>query len=792
MATGQGLWGVELGVATSIVQSNRRFSAGWALRATANPSRRSWAMSLVDSTGSSALGLAFWVVAAHRFPAADVGRAAAFVALTIALADVTRLGVGAGVKRLLRRAVSSTHGSKIQVYGLVVGLASGGAVVFVAGLGFWAPKLISLRDPPLLVLIVVVAAGAWAIFRVQVTVLPTVRRPAWLPVEHAALGGARVLLLIPLSGMSGSVGTFGVLLAWLLPVPFIVGYIAVAVDRLLPGPGLIGMASQSSRWTTTNARLDRTGTAARSVVVTIILLIIVAADGLERAAYFIAAWMIADVLYRLASVLAREAILESVPDGVRADRFRLLRTVETMAVAIPVAVIGALIAPWILEAFGSAYADAAVPLLRLLLIAALPTIAIRTLTARLLIDGREAAVLAIEMVTALALVGASWLLIGVAGLSGLGLAWLIVMIVVAAGSMIGQSVWWWAPMLSGSPARLVSSVAGLSGASRRLTERRALNHQVVDTLSVLYRSAPSWRRLWSTADRQAVAVAGHEGRPPLRIEFARSRTGADALARRVSAVSTMNGTEGIADLRTLVPYPIDHAQDWSANYLIESAVSGQPGIAAAGPELASTRVEAVVKAVSQLHAATGERRPLDGEILDQWVTRPLRSLSDTCGRSDIEFVPIRRLLFDGLEGVEVHFARLHGNLRLENMLFEPERAKLTGILGWDWSERGPVIVDWGVLALSALQCQERDDVGMIVSRLLVEPDRFVEHPAFVAALADDGGEELSPRALVLLAWLHYLKPTLLEASDSGMGDYWMARNVQPVLSQLQVLPPASR
>lgn len=778
-------------MATSIVQSNRRFSAGSALRATAVPSRRSWVLSLVDSTRPSALGLAFWVVAAHRFPAADLGRAAAFVALTIALADVTRLGVGASVKRLLRRPTKSAHGSKIQAYGLVVALASGGAVVFVAGLGFWAPKLISLRDPPLLVLTVVVAAGAWAIFRMEATVLPVARRPAWIPVEHAALGVARIILLIPLSGLSGSVGTFGVLLAWMLPVPFVVGYIAVAVDRLLPGQGLIGMASQSSRWTATNARLDLTGTAARSVAVTVVLLMVLAADGLERSAFFLAAWLVADILFRLASVLAREAILEPVPDGVRADRFRLVRTAETMAVALPVTVIGVVIAPWVLGAFGSAYADAAVPLLRLLLIAALPTIAVRTLTARLMIDGREGAVVIIEVATALALVGVSWLLIGVAGLSGSGLAWLIVMAVAATGSMIGQSIWWWAPMLSGAPARLVSSAADLSGAARRVTERRALNYQVVDTLSVLYRSAPSWRRLWSTPDRQAVAVAGHEGRPPLRIEFARSRTGADALARRVSAVSAMNGTEGIANLRTLVPYPIDHAQDWSANYLIESAVSGQPGTATAGPELASSRIEAIVKAVSELHVATGEHRVLDGELLDQWVTRPLRYLSDTCDWSDIDLAAIRRSLFEGLEGVEVRCARLHGNLRLENTLFEPGRAKLTGILAWDWSDRGPVVVDWGMLALSALSVQERDDVGMIVSRLLVEPARFVEHPAFAGALGDGVDEELPPRALVLLAWLHYLKPMLLQAPDVGVGDYWIARNVQPVVSQLQVPSPTT-
>lgn len=297
------------------------------------------------------------------------------------------------------------------------------------------------------------------------------------------------------------------------------------------------------------------------------------------------------------------------------------------------------------------------------------------------------------------------------------------------------------------------------------------------TLSELYSSEPSWKRLSTNDARQVVAVDGHEGRPPLRVELARNDWGAEALQRRVDAVSTITKQSELALLRPLVPYPITHRKD-GAGYLVESTITGTDGSVESAPGTLDDRVTTVVETTVALHRATSSWLALDESSIDHWITLPLRNLREAAHLPDDTALALGRQLYKGFSGALVPSARVHGNLRMSNTLFD-STGRLTGLLGWEWSEEGPVFTDWGVLALDALVIEADEDVGIVAANLLDDPAPFMNHRAFATGLP----ENTTADAMVLYTWLHYLKPAVRAAGPRGLSRYWVARNVLPVINR---------
>ena len=739
---------------------------------------------------STALSLIFWVVAAHQYAPADLGLAAAAITTVVMLAEVAQLGLRSDLVRVVPRAGEDGRRLTVQSYTLTVVVVVVLASIFVAGLGLWAPAIVALRHSVFTVALFVLTAAFLVALLIGEGALLGVGMAPWLSVEVGLLGVARIILLVPLAGLAGWWGDFGPFVAFGAPGILAAGVLGVVAWRALsdqPGTPVVAdlavprlrSAERSVDAMLSSTKLDWAASAARQAAIGILPLIVLAGEGGTGTAYFVVAWVLACVVYRLSASLGEGLAAEPQSATGTAYKQGLHASLLGMALAVPVAVVAIVAAPWLLRAFGAEYADESSTVLRLLLLGAVPNVVTRVHLGRLRREGRGGVALGFELVVALVTLIVAWILLRVGGVAGVGLAWSLVMALAAAYVILVESVWWWGPRLSGRPARIVGAIARLGDRWTELRAVRSMNEQVREKLDALYPTQPSWTRLSSDNDRQSIAVTGHDGRPPLRLELARTALGSELLAKRVVAVSELNKLADLASFRGLIPYPIDHCREKTMTYLVESTISGQVGDVVDQPAPVDQRVDAISAALAQLHRSTADTIVFDQASLDRWISRPLRTLGDSCGIDDEHLVDLGRILFSSMEGMRLEAGRIHGSLRLDRTLFDAN-GKLTGLLGWEWSDTGPVVLDWGTLALSGLKVKRQDDLGPVVTSLLQDPEPFLTHQAF----ATKPPEGVDAKALILFSWLRYLLPELYPMAQHGAGRYWLARNVQPVMGAL--------
>jgi O-antigen/teichoic acid export membrane protein len=107
---------------------------------------------------NAAFGFLFWTLAARLYPPQEVGLAAAAVSAAGLVAMLAVLGLDHAVVRFLPRAADAPQG--LINSSLTIGTAAPLALslVFIAGLGLWSPALLPLRQSPVFVAGLTVAA----------------------------------------------------------------------------------------------------------------------------------------------------------------------------------------------------------------------------------------------------------------------------------------------------------------------------------------------------------------------------------------------------------------------------------------------------------------------------------------------------------------------------------------------------------------------------------------------------------------------------------------------------------
>lgn len=748
---------------------------------------------VVSSVVASALGFLFWLLAARQYESADLGVGSAVITAMILLADVSHLGLRTGLVRFVPTAGADTRALIARSYGLSMGVAGFGALVFVAGLGWWMPELAVLRSWGF-GLFFVAATMCWVVFQLEDSVMLALRLAHWVPVENGVFGALKIVLLFPLAGLAGRSAQLGVYLAWSLPVFAVVAVVTFAITSALNRidaaqpveggvrrpQGLRGLTAMQlpMRQVLSYSLVDWAATVSRSAVIGVLPMLVLASRGGSVAAYWSIAWTIAFSVYMLSANVGDALLAEASYDQDNVDRHTLHSGLLSMAISAPVVVVAIVAAPWVLQAFGREYADGASTALRLLLLGSIPNVVTRTYVGRLRAEGRMAAVFVYEASISAVVLVLGWILLLAMGLPGVALAWLIVLSVAAAYVLAVELVGWWGPRLGPGGAQRVRTLLRLVERIDRRRPRPTLDQAVHATLATRYATRPTWRRLDLSPHSQTVQVSGHEGRPPLRMELAITPWGAEVLGRRVAAIAALGDMTGLPSFRALVPFPIEHHTVGQPHFLIESGLSGTPGteVARAGTRTADALVEAIHDPLTAAHQASAGWLTFGPDELDVWVSQPLRHLGQAAALPPEDLVSLGRVLCDGLSGQRVPSARIHGNLGLSRALFDPS-GRLTGLVDWEWSAQGPVFLDWCSLALSAAAVHSDSDIGGAAREMLEDPEVFRTHPG----LARQALPEIDSRVLVLFTWLHTVVPLLRSAPEHGWGRYWMIRNVEQVL-----------
>lgn len=393
------------------------------------------AVALMAATvGSAGLGMAFWVIAAHMFDQATVGRASAEVAAVTLVAGLGQLSIVSIFARFLPIARGRTMKIIQGGYGTTLAASFVVAVGFIL-FGFGADFLDRGFVP---IVLFVASVLLYGIFALQDVVLTALHRARWVLSENIAVAAIR-LAALPLLFIAGwRAVVFG---AWALPMIAAVAVVSWLLFRKVV-PAKVRLGDDRGLLPTRSELVNYSIAQYVSGIISTIggllpPVLVVSEVGPTAGAAFYLPWLFCTASIALLWNIVFSLVVEAVHN---IDRTRQLLTRAAWLGALVTCGGGAVLgfgAPWILGVVGSGYRAEGTIVLRLLALS-LPFIGIGSLYGALsLIEKRT------WMSTALGGVGvAIFLGGGVAsashyGLAGFGLSFLISRVVVALGAMPG-------------------------------------------------------------------------------------------------------------------------------------------------------------------------------------------------------------------------------------------------------------------------------------------------------------------------------------------------------------------
>ncbi|WP_322778430.1 hypothetical protein [Frankia sp. Cas4] len=379
---------------------------------------------MTTTVATSALGVAFWVIAARLCPPAQIGRDTVLVVVMQTIGAVADLNLNATLPRLLpitpgrRRMVGLSFG-----LGGTAALMIGGAVVLVGpavsrGLGF-------LHADPGLEVLFPVAAALWTLFALQDSVLATVGRAGWVPVENTVFGLAKILLLIILTRMGSSHAVF---LAWVLPM----AALTVPIGSWLLRRGLVDGPRSRTRRPDKPARSallrflawDYGALLAAQTGVVAVPLGVLAWCGDDANASFSVGFTIVLAVESLVLSVGLSLTIQAasaVDTATALTRSALRRFGPGLLAGVALAVIAA---PLLLAPYGRTYVNGGTTALRLLLVASIPQAAVTLRCVLWRLDGLSRRSCAIQVMSLFVLFLTLFPLTRWWGTTGAASAWL--------------------------------------------------------------------------------------------------------------------------------------------------------------------------------------------------------------------------------------------------------------------------------------------------------------------------------------------------------------------------------
>lgn len=362
-------------------------------------------LSLTISAGlTSVAGMVAWIAAARLLPRAEVGQASAFVSAFLLVAGLGDLGLRAALMRWVPRAGEHRRRLILRSYAVVV-LAS--LVIAVVVLLLPTGDEIYESVPRFAGVAFVFAAVGWSLFQFQDTVLVSLGRASWVPYENASIGVARVLVLVALGPL---LGTFGILVSWVVPAAIGVLVISLLVRRTLAraaiplpgnGTGQLPDRAEILRMLVPVYPAKVFGSALSDLVP----LLVVGRFGPTVGAVFFVVWMAGNAVDYTIGSFGQSVVVRIAHEPHRSAALFWLGCRRAALLFVPALLLGLLIAHPVLEVFGNGYAAHGETLLRLVLLGSIPRGFVSIVVALNLAHGNGMVVGLLEAVSAIGVVG---------------------------------------------------------------------------------------------------------------------------------------------------------------------------------------------------------------------------------------------------------------------------------------------------------------------------------------------------------------------------------------------------
>ena len=401
-----------------------------------DPLHRTGYLLIVGAGVTSVLGFLFWGLAAHGYSAHVVGLSSATISAMMLVSGVCQLGLRTVLVRYLPTAGGSARGLVLRTYALTVSMSLALGAAAAASSELWSPPLGFLATDGRWFAGFVVSTALWTVFALQDSVVTGLRAVHWVPITNSLYALAKLAMLPALIGLMPVAGPF---VAWNVPAAIVVVLVTVLIFRhLVP----------EQRRQRPDGSVDRgqfvalaagnyAGTLFMLAATMLLPILVTNATSPRQAAYFYLPWTISIGMQLIALNMTTSLAVEAALDESRLRQLTRRALVVTMWLVMPLAAVVALAAPWILGAFGSAYATEGRTLLVLLALSAVPNV-LQTLgltVARVQHRGRL--VLVIQAAQCVVAIGLSALLLPDHGIEGVGAAWLVSQAVVAIGVLAG-------------------------------------------------------------------------------------------------------------------------------------------------------------------------------------------------------------------------------------------------------------------------------------------------------------------------------------------------------------------
>ncbi len=733
---------------------------------------------IASSVLTSVFGFAFWILAARSMSAADVGTGSAVVAALVLLGNMSTLGLRNALPRFLPAARANTARVIAWSYIACVTTALLLGVVFVLGAGRWASELTSLRTSPAAQVLFVVAVAVWTVFILQDAVLVGLRTATWVPAENLSYALLKLGALVGLA----AVGSWAIPIAWIVPalvllIPLnllIFGRLIPAHARLAPS---IDDAPADWRRVGRFAAGDYVADVVRFIGAEGVVLIVLAHLGPAASAPLFFAITIAASLQLIGSNVMSAFVAEAAARPAHVDELLQRAALQITILVVPGALIAAAAAPLGLALFGSEFVDSGTPVLRLLLLAAIPGIALSVAVGQARYRRRVSHVVLLALAASIPPVVGAVFFVPQFGIVAVGWAMLIGQTVLAA-VLLSTSL---RGLLSSPRSAAVDVLLTMRTRIRQQRRSRAAA-TVFDELDATRGEGPAlWPRSVIATEADSV-VARVDGDSPRIVKVALSAASSHGLERHATAIEAMRTAAAGRPAQNLVPELLEIGTCLSQTYLVESACPG--GRTDVADE---ATMGAVAGAMGTLHRATARPQQPGDDLVFNVVTLPCRTLlaDSRLARHRDTIERLAATLAEALERRELVVARTHGDCWLGNVMVDRTLNPpiVTGVVDWEDSlETGLPEVDMAHLWLS------EHPKGIAAGTL----------SAFIAGRFEDYVEacgktplnrDLPASLVVTLAWLAHVANGLERSSTFSLGRLWVSRNVTPVLDLLHEVGP---
>ena len=381
---------------------------------------------------TSGLGIAYWVVAARLYSQRDLGAGAAVVSTMTFLSSLAQLSLNGAIARFVPAA--GRHAGRMirGAYGAscTAALLAGSAFLLVAPIV--SPRTGPLAGGPVLAATFVLAVAAWSVFTLQDSVLTALRGAVWVPVENAAFGVAKIVLLVLLASTAPALGVYA---SWTIPVFLALVPVNVLVfRRLLPrSHGRQAAPDLPARGVLLRfVSLDYVGYLFLQCGTNGLPVLVAAVLGARANAVFYIGWLLGSSAELVAYHFGTSLTVESARDESRLATYARQVLVRGLLLFVPGAVLLCVGAPVLLGLFGGEYAAGSDTVLRLFALAVVPKFVVTVFIAASRVRRRVGRIVLIQAVTSTIVVAGGWLAMPVWSVSGVAAAYLSAQVVMAA------------------------------------------------------------------------------------------------------------------------------------------------------------------------------------------------------------------------------------------------------------------------------------------------------------------------------------------------------------------------